>query len=122
MWCSNEDECTTALSHALESTDEELFDAVPDHILKLTAEFVPYGKFFCFHIISNLPSTPVLLSLFFSFFLSLAHFDLGDLNKYNLSNGGRTATRNKDLTYSNSILAISQTIDSGKCKYRLLSY
>ena len=54
MWCSNEDECTAALSHALESTDEELFDAVPKDILKLIAEFVPYGKFsFYFHIISR---------------------------------------------------------------------
>ena len=75
VWCSNEDEYTAVLSRALESTDEELFDAVPNHILKLTAKFVPYGKFsflLSHHIAINLPSTPVLLSLSFSSSLSSA--------------------------------------------------
>lgn len=38
----NKDECARALSRALEATDEELYDAVNDHLLRLIASFVPF--------------------------------------------------------------------------------
>lgn len=38
----NEDSCVAALSRALEATDEDLFDAVHDRLLRLIASFVPF--------------------------------------------------------------------------------
>lgn len=40
----NKDECARALSRALEATDEELYDAVNDHLVRLIASFVPFRE------------------------------------------------------------------------------
>lgn len=38
----NENDCVAALSRALETTDEDLFDAIHVNLLRLIATFVPF--------------------------------------------------------------------------------
>lgn len=44
---ASKEECVKALAKAFETFDDELYDAINEHLMRLIAEFVPYGKFGC---------------------------------------------------------------------------